>query len=201
VVVSHLKRFDCLLRPCGGGAIEACVMCLVCDSGMPLALVSRPHLPPGKHVVSAFTWWVLAYFISLLACCHVVVRTCRPHLNTVLLIARLSDNECRLQPPVSRPAVHRAQIKGCSHSRICPSHLRHIIRPITTPASKLRHNRSAMLSRKPYQGRVRGLVVAFDVGTTYSGVSYAILDPGEVPKIQGVTRFVTLVLDHVCACR
>ncbi|KAF8441288.1 hypothetical protein L210DRAFT_3611856 [Boletus edulis BED1] len=46
-----------------------------------------------------------------------------------------------------------------------------------------------MLSRKPFHGRVRGLVVAFDVGTTYSGVSYAILDPGEVPKIQGVTRY------------
>ncbi|KAF8840354.1 hypothetical protein BDN67DRAFT_1011543 [Paxillus ammoniavirescens] len=46
-----------------------------------------------------------------------------------------------------------------------------------------------MLSRKPYRGRLRGLVLAFDVGTTYSGVSYAILDPGEVPKIQGVTRY------------
>ena len=53
--------------------------------------------------------------------------------------------------------------------------------------------------RKPYQGRLRRLVVAFDVGTTFSGVSYAILDPGEVPKIQGVTRSVPLVLDHVCA--
>ena len=56
-----------------------------------------------------------------------------------------------------------------------------------------------MLSRKPYQGRLRELVVAFDVGTTYSGVSYAILDPGEIPKIQGVTRFVSPVLGHVCA--
>ncbi|KAI9573199.1 hypothetical protein HD554DRAFT_1154942 [Boletus coccyginus] len=46
-----------------------------------------------------------------------------------------------------------------------------------------------MLSRKPYHGRLRGLVVAFDVGTTYSGISYSILDPGEVPKIQGVTRY------------
>ncbi|KIJ66155.1 hypothetical protein HYDPIDRAFT_152023 [Hydnomerulius pinastri MD-312] len=46
-----------------------------------------------------------------------------------------------------------------------------------------------MLSRQPYHGRSRGLVLAFDVGTTYSGVSYAILDPGEVPKIQGVTRY------------
>ncbi|KAI0367126.1 hypothetical protein BV20DRAFT_1055106 [Pilatotrama ljubarskyi] len=42
---------------------------------------------------------------------------------------------------------------------------------------------------QPYQGPVRKLVVAMDVGTTYSGVAYAILDPGEIPKILGVTRF------------
>lgn len=31
-------------------------------------------------------------------------------------------------------------------------------------------------------------MIAFDVGTTFSGVSYAILEPGEVPKTMGVTR-------------
>ncbi|KIJ63506.1 hypothetical protein HYDPIDRAFT_175899 [Hydnomerulius pinastri MD-312] len=46
-----------------------------------------------------------------------------------------------------------------------------------------------MLSRQPYHGRSRRLVLAFDVGTTYSGVSYAVLDPGEIPRIQGVTRY------------
>ncbi|KAJ7170801.1 hypothetical protein C8R43DRAFT_875680 [Mycena crocata] len=44
-------------------------------------------------------------------------------------------------------------------------------------------------TRKPYTGPVRSLVLAIDVGTTFSGVSYAILEPGEVPKIHGVTRF------------
>ncbi|KAJ7158680.1 hypothetical protein C8R46DRAFT_1165038 [Mycena filopes] len=44
-------------------------------------------------------------------------------------------------------------------------------------------------TRKPYSGPVRSLVLAIDVGTTFSGVSYAILEPGEVPKIHGVTRF------------
>ncbi|KAA1467660.1 hypothetical protein DENSPDRAFT_770034 [Dentipellis sp. KUC8613] len=44
-------------------------------------------------------------------------------------------------------------------------------------------------TRKPYSGTTRSLVLAFDVGTTFSGVSYAILEPGEVPKIHGVTRF------------
>ncbi|KAF7970806.1 hypothetical protein HWV62_22810 [Athelia sp. TMB] len=43
--------------------------------------------------------------------------------------------------------------------------------------------------RQPYHGLERKLVLAFDCGTTYSGVSYAILDPGEVPQIKGVTRF------------
>ncbi|KAG2015040.1 hypothetical protein CC2G_008346 [Coprinopsis cinerea AmutBmut pab1-1] len=44
-------------------------------------------------------------------------------------------------------------------------------------------------SRIAYGGFKRKLVLAFDVGTTYSGISYSILDPGEVPKIQGVTRY------------
>ncbi|KAI0044928.1 hypothetical protein FA95DRAFT_1583585 [Auriscalpium vulgare] len=41
----------------------------------------------------------------------------------------------------------------------------------------------------PYSGNRRAIVLAFDVGTTFSGVSYAILEPGEIPKIHGVTRF------------
>ncbi|KAF8152735.1 hypothetical protein BJ912DRAFT_1115639 [Pholiota molesta] len=44
-------------------------------------------------------------------------------------------------------------------------------------------------SRTAYQGSRRKLVLAFDVGTTYSGISYSILNPGEVPEIKGVTRF------------
>ncbi|EGN98678.1 hypothetical protein SERLA73DRAFT_107767 [Serpula lacrymans var. lacrymans S7.3] len=44
-------------------------------------------------------------------------------------------------------------------------------------------------TRKPYGGSTRSLAIALDVGTTFSGVSYAILEPGEVPKIHGVTRF------------
>ncbi|KAI0783016.1 hypothetical protein C8Q75DRAFT_836734 [Abortiporus biennis] len=42
---------------------------------------------------------------------------------------------------------------------------------------------------KPFNGAFRKLVLAFDVGTTFSGIAYTILDPGEVPKIQAVTRF------------
>ncbi|KIM86828.1 hypothetical protein PILCRDRAFT_816085 [Piloderma croceum F 1598] len=52
-----------------------------------------------------------------------------------------------------------------------------------------------MISRLPYHGTHRKLVLAFDVGTTYSGISYSILDPGEVPEIKGVTRFPAQ--DHV----
>src|SRR5712671_346475 len=47
-------------------------------------------------------------------------------------------------------------------------------------------------TRKPYGGSTRSLVLAFDVGTTFSGVSYAILEPNEIPKIHGVTRCVLL---------
>ncbi|KAI6010985.1 hypothetical protein BKA83DRAFT_4312814 [Pisolithus microcarpus] len=47
----------------------------------------------------------------------------------------------------------------------------------------------APLARSPYTGKSRRLVIAFDIGTTYSGVSYSILTPGEIPDIFPVTRF------------
>ncbi|TFK63664.1 hypothetical protein BDN72DRAFT_847372 [Pluteus cervinus] len=46
-----------------------------------------------------------------------------------------------------------------------------------------------MGSRQLFSGLSRRLVLAFDVGTTFSGVSYSILDPGNVPEIKGLTRF------------
>lgn len=45
-----------------------------------------------------------------------------------------------------------------------------------------------MPPREPYDGTSRKLVLALDVGTTYSGVSYCILDPGEVPKVLVVAK-------------
>ncbi|PBK65412.1 hypothetical protein ARMSODRAFT_891913 [Armillaria solidipes] len=44
------------------------------------------------------------------------------------------------------------------------------------------------MSWQPYQGPRQKLVIALDLGTTFSGVSYSILDPGIVPEINGVTR-------------
>ncbi|KAJ3523685.1 hypothetical protein NMY22_g11333 [Coprinellus aureogranulatus] len=44
-------------------------------------------------------------------------------------------------------------------------------------------------ARKPYTGQTRRLLLAFDIGTTFSGISYCILDPGKVPEIQPVTRY------------
>lgn len=52
--------------------------------------------------------------------------------------------------------------------------------------------------RKPYTGPMRSLVIALDVGTTFSGVSYAILEPGEIPKIYGVTRYVLVFISPAC---
>ncbi|KAK0196207.1 hypothetical protein F5146DRAFT_1028844 [Armillaria mellea] len=45
------------------------------------------------------------------------------------------------------------------------------------------------MSWQPYRGPRQKLVIALDLGTTFSGVSYSILDPGMVPEIKGVTRF------------
>ncbi|KAF9650931.1 hypothetical protein BDM02DRAFT_3163995 [Thelephora ganbajun] len=44
-------------------------------------------------------------------------------------------------------------------------------------------------SRADYTGLSRKLVVALDVGTTFSGAAYAFLDPGEIPQTQSVTRY------------
>ncbi|KAK0434124.1 hypothetical protein EV421DRAFT_2088138 [Armillaria borealis] len=46
-----------------------------------------------------------------------------------------------------------------------------------------------MTTRKPYAGSQRKLVFSLDLGTTYSGISYSILDPGSVPEIKGNIRF------------
>ncbi|TFK33569.1 hypothetical protein BDQ12DRAFT_738725 [Crucibulum laeve] len=45
-----------------------------------------------------------------------------------------------------------------------------------------------MSTRTAYTGSSRKVILAFDVGTTFSGISYSILDPGQVPEIKGVTR-------------
>ena len=50
------------------------------------------------------------------------------------------------------------------------------------------------MSEDPYKGPGRTLVLAFDVGTTYSGISFCVLDPGTVPKIVSVTRCVSILL-------
>jgi len=45
--------------------------------------------------------------------------------------------------------------------------------------------------RPAYAGDKRALVLAFDIGTTFSGVSYTLLDPGQVPHINSVIRCVS----------
>lgn len=45
--------------------------------------------------------------------------------------------------------------------------------------------------RPAYAGDKRALVLAFDIGTTFSGVSYVLLDPGQVPQINSVIRYVS----------
>ena len=48
------------------------------------------------------------------------------------------------------------------------------------------------IARAPYSGPSRKLIVALDIGTTFSGAAYALLDPGEIPQVQSVTRHVLL---------
>ncbi|KAH8117833.1 hypothetical protein DFH11DRAFT_1740928 [Phellopilus nigrolimitatus] len=46
-----------------------------------------------------------------------------------------------------------------------------------------------LLNLRPYNGLQKGIVIGIDVGTTFSGVSYAFLRPNEVPKVQSVMSF------------
>ncbi|KAH8117888.1 hypothetical protein DFH11DRAFT_864351 [Phellopilus nigrolimitatus] len=48
---------------------------------------------------------------------------------------------------------------------------------------------SSANARQSYKGSQLGIVIGIDVGTTFSGVSYAILRPGQVPDVLPVTRF------------
>ena len=47
-----------------------------------------------------------------------------------------------------------------------------------------------MPQRKLYTGLRPKLVVAIDIGTTFSGVSYALLEPRQLPVIRGVSQWV-----------
>ena len=44
------------------------------------------------------------------------------------------------------------------------------------------------IARARYSGPSRKLIVALDIGTTFSGAAYAFLDPGQVPQIRSVTK-------------
>ena len=54
-----------------------------------------------------------------------------------------------------------------------------------------------MPTPKPYTGETK-LVVAFDIGTTFSGITYCILQSGQVPEVFGVTRQAVYILLFVC---
>lgn len=45
-----------------------------------------------------------------------------------------------------------------------------------------------MTESKPYKGTNKKLVLSLDIGTTFSGMSYVLLDPGQAPKIEPVKR-------------
>lgn len=45
------------------------------------------------------------------------------------------------------------------------------------------------LHPEPHEGKLLDIVIGIDVGTTFSGASYAILRPGETPDIISVSRW------------
>ncbi|KAM6493757.1 hypothetical protein JOM56_010118 [Amanita muscaria] len=67
--------------------------------------------------------------------------------------------------------------------------------PIVFPASPVINDSKVtsrpelpIRQRNPFNGREKSLVIAIDIGTTFSGVSYALLEPEKVPQIRSVAR-------------
>lgn len=60
------------------------------------------------------------------------------------------------------------------------------------PLSRTTNKSLFAMVRSSYCGDKRSLVLAFDIGTTFSGVSYVLLDPGQVPEINSVIRYSSL---------
>lgn len=80
-------------------------------------------------------------------------------------------------------AVYSSVVSLSLHIRLAQT----LAQPIPlAPSPSIREANMSPLH--PFQGPLRKLAVAIDVGTTYSGIAYAILDPGEVPRTQAVTR-------------
>ncbi|KAJ7841612.1 hypothetical protein B0H14DRAFT_1043954 [Mycena olivaceomarginata] len=46
-----------------------------------------------------------------------------------------------------------------------------------------------MRPREPYSGPAPKLILGIDIGTTFAGMSYCLLEPGSIPEILPVTRF------------
>ena len=59
---------------------------------------------------------------------------------------------------------------------------------IAIPSWALSSTALSPMARAPYSGTSRKLVLALDIGTTFSGAAYTFLDPGEVPQIHSVTK-------------
>ncbi|KAJ7021945.1 hypothetical protein C8F04DRAFT_1139529 [Mycena alexandri] len=54
---------------------------------------------------------------------------------------------------------------------------------------------STMASRNTFSGSTRKCILGIDIGTTYAGMSYCLMEPGRIPEILPVTRFPAQ--DHV----
>lgn len=83
-------------------------------------------------------------------------------------------------------------IHGLSHALLVTGSLGfksiQVAPPPSTPSLTTTTRAYDMPSEEPRRGLSCKLVLSFDVGATYSGVSYCILDPGSVPKVLGVLR-------------
>ncbi|KAI6156476.1 hypothetical protein EDD17DRAFT_1763968 [Pisolithus thermaeus] len=108
-----------------------------------------------------------------------------------------------LEPPLSAPS-RPLEITDCTAGQdICTPTLPGVSRAMrdSSPCEELHESQPdayRMYSRNPYEGPSHKLVLAFDIGTSFSSISYCKADPGESPVILGVDKFPGQ--DHASSC-
>lgn len=101
------------------------------------------------------------------------------------------DDICPRRDLPVRPAIGNEAHRGCSVSP-ASGHPDTSQCLSVSPTSRTRVPSAIVVmhpsEQQPYNGESARLCLAFDIGTSFSSISYCILNPGQVPVIRNVNR-------------
>ncbi|KAI0310592.1 hypothetical protein OF83DRAFT_849842, partial [Amylostereum chailletii] len=126
---------------------------------------------------------IAAYVVPLMPTLPTPHHT--PRSKASLLVARVRPIQKGMDPQQTKA---RSRVLAPRRALLC-ANFDHEWRGVGTACDLPTVKMVNPSARAPFIGPKRRLVLAFDLGTTFSGVSYAVLDPDQVPEIMTVTRF------------